>query len=852
MISLYDILEASNGQLFGEPGAQIFTSFCTNPSLATSGSLFLALRTDRGDTHLYIDEAIANGADGVICTSPPNTDTSGVSVVIVRDTIDALMAWAGYVIRKTGVKVIAVTGSTGKSLAIQAITQVLETRYSVHKDTIDQHGKISLPLALAGLKPSHDFVVLKLATTHPGEMATMVNAIKPDVGVLTHLGDLSSNTFESTELVIREQETLIEQLGETGLAILNFDIDRVRALANRTYAQIRTLGITSFDADIMAYGTVVGLENVGFDLRSMGERTIAHRIPVLGKQSIYGILSAIAVGLHYEISIEESIDTLSELRPLPGRMNPLSGKSNCLLIDDTYSANTESTLDALDWLGGVKSDDGYGRTIVVLGEMSGSQAKNHIGYRQVGQKAAQIADIIITQGTEASQIARAALDMGVESSNVRTTYSTFDSVSLLLNHYDLNEHDIVLIKGDSLSRMEQTVRALLYDEADISKLVRNEQGEHRVVPFEPTRPSWVEIDRDALANNIKALKSMVGDQVALMAVVKSDAYGHGAIATSQTALLNGATYLGVSSMAEALALREASIEAPTLVMNYTPAYLVRQAIREKVTLSVYELELARAYDRVAREVSGKLRVHVKIDSGMGRLGAMPNTSIGFFRHLIAMQNLEIEGVYTHFSMADEDSDYTAKQIEAFRSIVRPLQATTGVRFKFIHAANSAATVAHPDSHFRMVRTGLAMYGLHPSETVRLPETFKPVMTWKTVVAQVKTLPEDHPIGYGNTYVTTEEERIAVLPIGYSDGFRRAPANWGEVLIHGIRAPIRGRISMEKTVVSIQHIPDVSIGDEVVLLGQQGNEVISAEDIGKTLGTINYEVVTNILPRVPRD
>lgn len=853
MISLYDILEASNGQLFGEPGAQIFTDFCVDATQAQPGSLFLAFRTDRGDSHLYIGEAIANGASGVICTSPPEQDTSGSSVVLVRDTLDAVMAWARYVLRKTGAKVIGVTGSIGKSVAVDAISRVLGTKYSVHADTVEQNGRLGLVLALAGIKATHDFVVVKMATTHPGEMATMVETVQPTVGVLTHLGDMSTNTFDSTNLIIKEQETLIDQLTDTGLAVLNFDVEGVRALANRTKAKVRSIGIGAgaFDSDVYAFNVVIGLENTGFDLRCEGERYIAQRIPVLGTQHVYSVLSALAVGLHYGISAKDALKTLSTLKPLPGRMNPLIGKADCLLVDDTYNANTESTVSSLEWLKAVKAPPG--RAVLVLGELSGSQARNHVGYRAVGQEAAEVADIVITQGTDASQSARAALDMGMDPYNVRTTYSTHDTVSLLLNHYKLNEQDIVLIKGNAASRMEQVVRALLRDDEDVDQLARfTKSTAAKTVTFEPVRPSWLEIDNDALAGNIRALKAIIGKKVELMAVVKSDAYGHGAIATSQTALLNGASYLGVSTMAEALQLREAGIKAPILVMNYTPAYLVRQALQENITLTVFDLEIARVYDRVAREVSGKLNVHVKIDTGMGRFGAMASTSVGLFRHLIAMQNLKIEGVYTHFSTADEDLAYTKQQIDTFRSVVRPLQATTGLKFKYTHAANSAATLAVKDAHFDLVRTGLAMYGLHPSETVQLPDDFRPVMTWKTTVAQVKTLPPDHPVGYGNTYVTSSEERVAVLPIGFSDGFRRGPGNWGEVLIHGVRAPIRGRVSMEKTVVSVEHIPGVSTGDEVVLLGRQGDDIITAEEVADRLGTSNYEVVTNILPRVPRE
>ncbi|MBC8099920.1 MAG: alanine racemase, partial [Armatimonadetes bacterium] len=201
------------------------------------------------------------------------------------------------------------------------------------------------------------------------------------------------------------------------------------------------------------------------------------------------------------------------------------------------------------------------------------------------------------------------------------------------------------------------------------------------------------------------------------------------------------------------------------------------------------------------------------------------------------------------SAADDDPMYTAEQVVAFKNVLRPLRGS-GIQFKYIHAANSAGMLTVKDDLFNMVRCGIALYGLHPSQKVRLPEAFKPVMTWKTVVAQVKTLPAGHMVGYGNSYRTQREETVAILPIGYGDGFRRSP-NWGEVLIHGKRAPILGRVSMEKTIVSLAHLPHVTIGDEVVLLGKQGDDALTAEEIASKLDTINYEVVCGVLARVPR-
>ncbi len=364
------------------------------------------------------------------------------------------------------------------------------------------------------------------------------------------------------------------------------------------------------------------------------------------------------------------------------------------------------------------------------------------------------------------------------------------------------------------------------------------------------RPTWVEIDTAALASNVCALKQIAGDQVTLMIAVKANAYGHGAVTASRIALANGAEYLAVANMDEALDLRSHDISAPILVLSYIPPEGIRQAVLHDLTLSLYDIELAAVYNQIAGEHQRQLRVHVKFDTGMGRLGVLPHEVERLLAALSQCSNLNVEGLYTHFSAADEDPVHTTAQARTFEAVVQHLRAAD-MDFRYIHAANSAATLSAPGYHFNMVRCGIATYGLNPSDQVRVPSQLRPVMQWKTVVAQVKTLPAGHAVGYGNTYHTHTDERIAVLPIGYGDGFRRAPHHWTEVLVRGKRAPVIGRVSMEKTTIQVSHIPDVAIGDEVVLMGTQNGETISADDIAQALGTSNYEVVCNVLPRVPR-
>ncbi|NDJ59975.1 MAG: alanine racemase, partial [Chloroflexi bacterium] len=735
------------------------------------------------------------------------------------------------------------------SITVEAINHVLATQYPTLQSSGHLDGRLKLPQTLAKLTPEHRMAILEFNTTQPGEMQAMIDAIQPQVGVVTNLRLAYTDRFENPDQFAKETALMIEKLPPDGLAVLSYDDDQVREMAIRAAARVLTVGLEGFGADLIAYNIVVGTTRTGFDLRYGDERFVGRWTPLLGKHRLYSILTAVAVGVHYEIAPTEALRALTEMQPLPGRMNPLNGNGGSLLIDDSFSADPQSTLAALEWLQAV-TEGSQQRAIFVLGNMDNLGGFTQRGHRMVGQRASEFVDMFITEGTDAALAGRAALDQDMEPRKVAITYSIQDVLNQLQATSKITSDDIILVKGGPSARMELVSQALLADPADERQLPRNAQLTEASSFLRPTHPSWVEIDLAALARNVRAIKDLTGPEITLIAVVKADAYGHGAVAVARTALLNGAAYLAVSSINEALELREAGIEAPILIVNYVPVQAMRQVVRQNLTVTLYDLELARAYNRAAREAGGVLKSHVKIDTGMGRLGVMAGEAVAFFRHLLNLNNIEIEGIYTHFSTADDDLDHANEQLRVFKSVVTPLRAS-GYNFKYIHAANTAAMLTLPASHFNAVRVGLGMYGLSPSAKARLPEAFTPALTWKTMIAQVKTLPPGHPVGYGNTYRTATQERIAVLPVGYANGFRRSPHHWGKVLVQGEFAPIIGRISMEKLVINVSQIPEVAIGDEVVLLGRQGNARITADDIADRLGTISYEVLTTILPRVPR-
>lgn len=361
--------------------------------------------------------------------------------------------------------------------------------------------------------------------------------------------------------------------------------------------------------------------------------------------------------------------------------------------------------------------------------------------------------------------------------------------------------------------------------------------------------TWAEIDLDAIAFNIRSYKEHVGDRVEIIAVVKANAYGHGAVQVAHTALENLASRLAVHRIHEGIELRKAGITAPILIMGYVPVGGAHSLCEWDLTPTINTIETAEAYDVIAGRMGKRLAVHVKVDSGLSRYGLLAQEVGDFIQRVERMKNIWIEGFYTHFATADEDdSGPIEEQMDLFEEVIDKLR--IGNKY-LIHAANSAAAMKYKRCHYHAIRPGVGIYGLEPSSSWKSVFEIKPAMTLKSLVCRVKELPAGRGVSYGWTYVTKNKTRAALVGVGYGDGYHRILSSKGSVLIHGQRAPIIGRVCMDQFVVDVTHIQDVCEDDEVVLVGKQGGEQISAEEVAGLASTINYEVTTSILPRVLR-
>jgi alanine racemase len=375
---------------------------------------------------------------------------------------------------------------------------------------------------------------------------------------------------------------------------------------------------------------------------------------------------------------------------------------------------------------------------------------------------------------------------------------------------------------------------------------------------------WAEIDLNAIAHNVRELRRRTDPRAKVMAVVKANGYGHGAVEVARTAIASGAEWLGVARLSEAIALREAGFSAPILVFGYTPPADAGRLLDFDLRQSVYSLDAARAYSEAAARTR-RIRVHLKVDTGMGRLGMVPAALSGqdprhavgeaFIREATAIARLpgiSAEGIFTHFAAADSaDLSSAQRQLTLFMEVISALK-SSGLEFELRHSANSAAVIAIPESHLDLVRPGIALYGLKPSEEIDLTGiSLKPAMALKTRIIHLKAVPAGTAISYGMTYRTPRATVIATVPAGYADGYRRLFSSRGSMLVHGRRVPVVGRVCMDLTMLDVGAVPEARIEDQVVIFGRQGGEFISADDLACDLGTINYEIVCDLASRVPR-
>ena len=366
------------------------------------------------------------------------------------------------------------------------------------------------------------------------------------------------------------------------------------------------------------------------------------------------------------------------------------------------------------------------------------------------------------------------------------------------------------------------------------------------------RPVWAEINLDSLAYNMKNIKKLANGRE-VIGVVKADAYGHGSVEVSKVLLENGASRLAVAIITEAVELRKNNIKAPIMILGYTPLEFGETLVNNDIEQTVYDLEYAKSLSDIAINMGKKAKIHIALDTGMGRIGFLPNEdSLNKVLEIASLKGIEIVGIFTHFSTADEENkEYTYEQFSKIKNFNNMLL-EKGLDIPLKHASNSGAIIDLPETYLDCVRAGIILYGYYPSDEVKKEKLpLKTVLTLKTKIVHVKKLDKDMYISYGRTFKTERDSIIATIPIGYADGYSRLLSGKAKVIVNGKFAKVVGRICMDQCMIDVTDIGDVKVSDEVILLGEDGDLKFNADDMAEAMGTINYEVLCMIRHRIPR-
>jgi len=788
--------------------------------------IFWAIKGRHFNGNEFVEDALRAGARAAVVSRDDLAQLSlppGRTVVLVTDTLAALQKLAAsYRTRYSGT-VVGITGSNGKTLVKEMLASILCLERKTYRSPLSYNTQVGAALGVLGIRPEHEVAVIEAGISLPGEMDRLERMIRPDHGILTVISKAHIGGLGSLETTLAEKQRLFANLAADSFLLVNADDPLSMSLVPRLSCRAVTFGLSD-SADVRAID-VTPLPERGhyFRIRLFGEE-VDVTLPVPGWFNVLNALAAAACAKLLGVSIEAIRSGLESFRPSPMRLEIHTTVTGVTLINDTYNSDPASMKGALDVLAKV----GKGRRkIAILSDMLDLGLLSREEHLAVGKDVVRAdVDHLITVGDHAALIGQAAAGEGMAGTRITNTAGYTEAAREL--EKVINRGDVVLFKGSRWFRLERIAKELV-----------GSIGATRLV-----------VNLDAIAANIKTIREIVGENVAIMAVVKSFGYGNDSIRTSRVALENGVNHLAVAFPDEGATLRENRIEAPILVFNVLPEE-ADKVVRYRLAAVVSSIEVAEALNQAALG-RAKIPVHIKVDTGMGRSGVWVDDAPPFIEQVSRLRNLDVEGIMTHFSSADAPAadDYTRGQIRSFQRLLNEL-ATRGRRFRHVHAANTAGLVRFPETHFTMVRPGLAIYGMYPSDAMRSLMHLEQVITFTTKIAQIKEHPPDRCISYGRRFVTCRPCRIATLPVGYNDGYPRFQSNVGEVLVRGRRCPVVGTVCMDATMIDVTDLPDAKVGDEVVLIGRQGDEEILPDEVAANGNTINYEIACKISPRVTR-
>ncbi len=789
-------------------------------------AVFIAIKTPLRNGHKFIASAYEKGIRNFLVSEQLSVaQFTGANIILVKDTLLAVQQIAAAHRRQFNIPVIGITGSNGKTIVKEWLFTLLGASYNIVRSPKSFNSQIGVPLSVWLLKDNTQLGIFEAGISQPGEMEKLEHIIQPTIGIFTNIGEAHSEGFLSRRQKINEKLILFRHAEkliycrdhlELHESVVQY-INQIKDPESKSNLQLFCWS-TKYEADLQITGSNAQAGKTIITASYKG-RVLSITIPFTDSASVENAIHCWCTMLLLKTDERTIQQRMLELQPVSMRLELRHGINDCTIINDTYNSDLTSLNIALDYLEQQKQ---HPRHTVILSDLLQTGIPEAELYEEV-------ASLISRRGIQRFIGIGPAISKNKQAFKEHKKLQTvfFKSTEAFLkNFYLINfDKEAILLKG---------ARAFAFEK--ISLLL--EQKIHQTA---------LNIDLSALIHNLNVFRSYLRPGVKTMAMVKAFAYGSGSYEIAHLLQFSGVDYLSVAYTDEGIALRKAGITMPIMVMS-PDAISFDRMIAWKLEPEIFDFHSLHAFIDIARTLEVKnYPVHIKLDTGMHRLGFMPSGITSLKKELKSAPEIKIASVFSHLAASDEPvhDAFTMQQGNAFDEMTLELMEILSYK-PLLHLCNSAAILRHPQLQYDMVRLGLGLYGIDSSE--KLKDQLKQIGTLRTTIAQIKTIPAGDTIGYGRNALAEKEMRIAIICIGYADGYPRTLGNGNAyVLINGKKARTVGVICMDMCMVDVTHMTDVKEGDEVIVFGGG----LSITELAHWAGTIPYEIMTGISSRVKR-
>ena len=809
MFTFKEIAAITGGQILSFLEDRNISYYLTDSrkSFSSKSAVFIAISGERHDGHRFIGEMFERGVDQFIVENDHFPEQlSGVSnILLVEDSIRALQHIAAFYRQKFEIPVIGITGSNGKTIVKEWLSEILSHQYRLVRSPKSYNSQLGVPLSVLRLEDYHNMAIFEAGISRVGEMGSLADIIRPTIGIFTNLGSAHDEGFSSREEKAREKWLLFQN---SEVVIYCIDLPDMGHPHPGTNTKSFTWG-TSEHADIQVISKTAQGDPV--ILLYKGQK-LAFDIPFKDPSSIQNILHCIATALYLKIPADIIRQTVSGMRKMSMRMELKKGINDCYIIDDSYTNDLAGLESALDFL---LQQPKIKHTLILSDILQSGQSEEHLYSGLNNLLKNKGIDRLVAIGP-AMQRARHKFSQEVE---------TYPDTESFLQSFDLEtlKDEAVLIKGARVFRFERIVRHLALKA-------------HGTV---------LEIDLNALSHNLNYFRSLLQPRVKTMVMVKAFAYGSGSYEVANILQQEQVDYLAVAYLDEGIDLRNHGITLPVMVMNVAPEDLDK-LIKYNLEAEIFSTRQLIELIRIASKALHRTIIHIKLDTGMHRLG-FEEAEIKIIESLLASaENITVGSIFTHLAGADDEvhDQFTHEQLIRFKKMTD--QISTALRYEPMkHVLNSVGITRFPQYQFDMVRLGIGLYGYNSDPEAR--KSLRNISTLKTKVSQVRLIKTGETVGYGRVGKVNSDTNIATIAIGYADGFSRAFSNGvGHVLVKGRLAPVVGNVCMDMTMIDVSGL-SVKEGDEVIIFGENP----SIDRLARSIGTIPYEILTSVNDRVKR-